>query len=253
MSLFPYYGGKGALVGRYPAPYYDHIIEPFAGGANYALRHGARRRVTLYELDAEIAAMWRWLIAATAADLLALPVLRLGERVASLRQLTDAERRFLAMWAHPGTQGADKVTGRGETAGWARHRERVAAEVHLVDHWTVVEANYAEAHDVTATWFIDPPYQGGGGDGYRHGARSLDYAALGEWTRSRSGQVIGCDHQGATWLPFRPLVAQQSQANTDDRLELVYLQGPQPMTDRLGRVQRRRRPGEMIMRYSGGR
>jgi hypothetical protein len=32
----------------------------------------------------------------------------------------------------------------------------------------------------------------------------IDYPALGEWCRSRSGQVIVCENAGAEWLPFQP-------------------------------------------------
>lgn len=259
MSLFPYYGGKGALVARYPGPYYDRIVEPFAGGANHALRHGERRQVDLYDAAPEVVAVWAWLIAATPAEVLALPVPEPGTMLTTYQGLTDPERWFLAMWAEPGSMKAwraTKVSGRGATAGWAQARQRVAAQISAIDHWTVTLGTYNDAPDLEATWFIDPPYQGGAslaGDGYRHGRSSVDFAALGDWTRERRGQVIACDHEDATWLPFRPLVTQQNQANAEDRDELVYLQGPQPMTDRLGRVQRRRRPGEMIMRYSGGR
>jgi len=259
MSLFPYYGGKGSLVGRYPGPHYDTIIEPFAGGANYALRHGERRDVLLYDVDERIVAVWRWLLAATRAEVLDLPVLGRGEYLDSVAGLSGPERWFLALWAEPGSMKAwrsTKVTQRGATAGWAQARERVADQLDRIRHWRCEVGTYDVAPDVTATWFIDPPYQGGAslaGAGYHHGRARIDYSQLAAWTRARRGQVIACDHEDATWLPFRPLIARQNQANVEDRDELVYLQGPQPMTDRLGRPQRRRRPGEMIMRYGGDR
>jgi hypothetical protein len=259
MSLFPYYGGKGALAGKYPGPYFDHIVEPFAGGANYALRHGTRREVTLYDVDERIVAVWRWLIAATSAEVLALPVLERGQLLASVTGLSDPERWFLALWAEPGSMKAwrsTKVSARGAGSGWAQARERVAGAVDRISHWRCELGPYSDAPDISATWFIDPPYQGGSstaGAGYAHGRAAIDFARLATWTRARAGQVIACDHEDADWLPFRQLIAQQNQANAQDRAELVYLQGPQPMTDRLGRQQRQRRPGEMIMRYGGDR
>ena len=57
-----------------------------------------------------------------------------------------------------------------------------------------------------ATWFIDPPYQVAGRH-YRFGSEQLDYARLAKWCRSRPGQVIVCENEGADWLPFRPLAA----------------------------------------------
>jgi hypothetical protein len=52
-----------------------------------------------------------------------------------------------------------------------------------------------------ATWFVDPPYEVAG-RAYRF--HDIDYAHLGDWCRSRSGQVIVCENAGANWLPFRP-------------------------------------------------
>ena len=72
--------------------------------------------------------------------------------------------------------------------------------------------DYRSAPDLEATWFVDPPYQPtrgmktGQGLGYAPGctSRELDYGELAEWCRSRRGQVIVCEQEGADWLPFRP-------------------------------------------------
>lgn len=37
--MWSYYGAKTNLVGYYPKPKYDRIIEPFAGSARYALKY----------------------------------------------------------------------------------------------------------------------------------------------------------------------------------------------------------------------
>lgn len=75
MTLRPfwrYYGGKYRAAPRYPQPRHGTIIEPFAGSAGYALRYH-RLDVVLVERYAVIAEMWRWLVAATAAEVLAIP------------------------------------------------------------------------------------------------------------------------------------------------------------------------------------
>lgn len=59
--FFHFWGSKWSLARHYPAPEHDTVIEPFAGGAGYALRH-YQRNVVLVERDPEIAALWRWLI-----------------------------------------------------------------------------------------------------------------------------------------------------------------------------------------------
>lgn len=74
-----YYGGKWRTAPRYPAPEHDVIVEPFAGGAGYSLRY-FERQVVLVEKDPTIATLWRYLINATAEDIMALPILEPGQR-----------------------------------------------------------------------------------------------------------------------------------------------------------------------------
>ncbi len=38
----------------------------------------------------------------------------------------------------------------------------------------------------------------------KHGA---SFATLAEWCRTRIGQVMVCENEGATWLPFEPFLA----------------------------------------------
>jgi 16S rRNA G966 N2-methylase RsmD len=69
--------------------------------------------------------------------------------------------------------------------------------------------------NVEATWFIDPPYQKAGK--YYTGHNKMDFEKLGEWCKSRKGQVIVCENQGADWLPFRFLTEHRGsmQKNTE--------------------------------------
>src|SRR5690606_37766424 len=76
-NMFSYYGSKSKLVHLYPEPRYDHIIEPFAGSARYALRY-CDRQVTLVDACPKICAIWRWLINASIDDVSALPELPQG-------------------------------------------------------------------------------------------------------------------------------------------------------------------------------
>jgi len=88
-------------------------------------------------------------------------------------------------------------------------RERVASQVAFISHWTVIEGDYSQAPDLEATWFIDPPYAEAGRL-YRHSSKNIDYVALGNWCKTRKGQVIVCENEGATWLPFRFFMATKS-------------------------------------------
>jgi hypothetical protein len=86
----------------------------------------------------------------------------------------------------------------------------VAEQVPLIKHWTVIHGRYHDIADVEATWFIDPPYFGKAGSHYKHGSDGIDYADLGLWCRSRRGQVMVCENDGACWLPFEPFLKAKS-------------------------------------------
>ena len=82
-------------------------------------------------------------------------------------------------------------------------RARLASQVERIQHWRViVGADYTAAPDIKATWFIDPPYANAAGAWYRY--HDVNYRQLARWCRSRKGQVIVCENEGATWLPFEP-------------------------------------------------
>lgn len=96
-----------------------------------------------------------------------------------------------------------KTGGSGPTNWWGEAiRERIARQVEAIRHWQIHEYSYENAPDVPATWFVDPPYAGRAGRYYRE--KFTDYARLAEWSKSRQGQVIVCEQEGADWLPFRP-------------------------------------------------
>lgn len=200
--FFSYFGGKWKLAPRYPAPRFDTIVEAFAGSAGYATRHH-HKAVVLVEKDPTIAGMWRWLIGASAADVMRLPE-DPEQATGEARALIEFNRNQAARYlGHSRERRSGGFHGE-ESATWCRAvRARIAGQVDKIRHWTVIEGDYSQAPDVEATWFIDPPYQHMDAE-YTQGRAGLDFAALGEWCRSRRGQVIVCENEGATWLPFRP-------------------------------------------------
>ena len=74
----------------------------------------------------------------------------------------------------------------------------------------MIEGEYSDAPDIAATWYVDPPYQTPAGAHYPH--KFTDHAALGEWCQSRRGQVIACDQEGSTWLPWNHQISIGSTA-----------------------------------------
>ncbi len=212
--FFSYFGGKWRLAPRYPAPLHDTIIEPFAGSAGYATRYHSRR-VILVEKDPNVAGMWRWLLGASAGDIMALPEDReaaSGPARTLIEFNHNQATRYLGhsrAW-HEGFHDHDAGT-------WCRAvRARIASQVDKVRHWRLIEGDYSSAPDIEATWFIDPPYVNMDAE-YAQGRAGIDFAALADWCRSRRGQVIVCENAGATWLPFRPFTQVKG-----DRPEVIW-------------------------------
>ncbi len=217
--MFYYYGRKKKYLRHYPLPTMDTIIEPFAGSASYALYgENWRKNVVIVERDAQIAGLWKWLISdATRDDLLSYPDPVLGEQTADLLHILHmASKRW--------------HTYRKATAtpfmmdAWRASKRYMADNVHKIKNWTLIEGDYTTAPDVEATWFIDPPYQGEPGTGYRHGSADLNYEDLASWIRNRKGQVIACDHPTATYLPFQVLQTDLKGHAGKVHAEGVYLQ-----------------------------
>jgi hypothetical protein len=208
-----YYGGKWRAVqaDAYPRPLHTTIVEPFAGAAGYALRY-FEHDVVLVEKYATIANIWRYLIAADPLEILAIPEV---DDVADLPGWVPAAAVALVGFTMNSACSAPRRTlssgrrmlraQRRQYEGWTvAMRMRVAQQVTRIRHWQVIEGDYTAAPDIEATWFIDPPYERAGKH-YVHGSRSIDYAQLAAWCRTRRGQPIVCEQGGATWLPFRRL------------------------------------------------
>lgn len=222
--MFPYYGGKKRLAPRYPSPVFGAIVEPFAGGAAYSCLY-PDRAVTLIEKDALVVATWRRMIAMTRSDVDRLPRLGSGDRVDDVAGVSDEDKLLLRWWASIGvTRPTRMVTARSASV-ITGHLDALAVFVPKIKHWQVIEGDYRDAPDVRATWFVDPPYVNDCGSYYRHNNAAIDFDELGGWCRSRRGQVIVCEQQGADWLPFRPLVMHRGMRHSS--VEVIYTQGPQ--------------------------
>jgi len=222
IRLFAYYGSKIKMSGRYPRPLYDTIVEPFAGAAGYSCRY-ADRRVILYEKDPKIGAVLEYLIGASSAEIMSLPLLDLEDTVDDF-VIPQEARWMIGMWVNSGVASPRKSLSR-----WAKEkidnlpanfwgpkcRSRLAQTVSKIKHWKLYRESYENAvrHTEAATWFIDPPYQKAGKCYAQH---EIDYSALGDFCKSRRGQVIVCENDGADWLPFDPLYEMAGAAKSGD-------------------------------------
>ena len=203
MRFFPFYGSKTSVIGSYPKPKYDTIIEPFAGSATYACLY-PEKQVVLVDADVTIAGLWTWLVKASSADILSLPL--------SGDPGYQEARSLIGFWMNHATTSPRLSPGSWMRSGirpnsfWGPVvRQMIANQLPKIRHWKVVCGSYSEAENREATWFVDPPYIGPPGRAYRCQVRSYD--RLGEWCRERHGQVIVCEQEGATWLPFKPHIS----------------------------------------------
>ena len=211
--MFPYFGRKARIANAYPAPEFDLIIEPFAGSMAWSLHH--RPSLALgFEVDTRVVSLWERIMAATEPE--SPPIL--GSKT------DDLLVKLCSYSEHSLTSGPMTVTSRMLRDWDSLWRRFLDQGVYAREHLQIVEGSYLDAPDVEATWFIDPPYQRANRRGYLHGASTFNFVGLAEWCRSRRGQVIVCEQEGADWLPFEPLTAVSSHRGAIST-EVVWLQG----------------------------
>ncbi len=222
--MFPYYGSKFRLARHYPLPRHDEVVEAFAGGAGYATFHDVKR-AHLIDADPIIAGLWKYLIAVTPGEILALPELPEAGDTVDNYDLPQEAKWLIGFWLNRGSATPKKTrtaystrTDRGQLNWGPRAKDRVARQLENIRGWTVREGSYADEPNRDATWFVDPPY-GDKGKYYRVGFQNFGH--LGPWCRERQGQVIACEGPDADWLPFRSLGSFKSTKGRAD--ETVWL------------------------------
>ena len=202
--MFSYYGSKSKIVDYYPPPKFNKIIEPFAGSARYALKYWQKEVLLVDKYDV-ITDIWTYLINATEKDILNLPEMEKGDNVDDF-DLAKVEKQLIGFCINGGSSQPKKTVQEYNT--WGTARIEISKNVEKIKHWKIIKDDYINLENVEATWFIDPPYMFGG-EYYRHSTKHIDFKKLGEWCKSRNGQVIVCENTKANWLPFKPMVSMQ--------------------------------------------
>jgi hypothetical protein len=232
--MFYYYGAKHRLAPMYPEPLHSTIIEPFAGAAGYSMYWLPRVEdlsTTLVEADARVSDLWIKLLGSSVSDIMEWYVPEVGETTDDWFIMTTATSNGVA-----GCQRM-KVTRRMPDLVASQKRRIVRILDSVRSRVTVIEADYRDVPNTSCTWFVDPPYdhshRGGAvsgsarpkGMGYGAGCTSdlIDYDELAIWCRGRDGQVIVAEQQGASWLPFAPLVSHHDSLGRPSA-EVVWVQ-----------------------------
>lgn len=222
--FFSYYGSKWRLAPKYPAPRYGHIIEPFAGSAQYATLY-YNRQVTLCDANPVVCGVWDYLIRASPQEIMALP--SEGYHIDDFPNLPQEAKWLIGFWLNGGCESPKYTLSK-----WGRQsafktanfwgplcQSRVASQCGLIKHWQIVNCDYRDLANPYATWFVDPPYNNDAGSRYPY--QNGCYRELAQWCLSRQGQIIVCENGGASWLPFNGL--SQHQSNTAEfKVEAYY-------------------------------
>lgn len=220
--MFYYYGRKDRISKEYPKPNFDTIIEPFAGSAAYSMRY-YDRKVILVEKDPKISSIWKYLIEVDSDEILSLPILEKGQSLNNeeFNYLSDVQKGVIGLFLNPGSAQPKKSPGK--FCSWTeKNRKKLSEDVLKVKHWEIINDVYQSSPDIEATWYIDPPYQGNGGQYYRFGNKDFDYLELKNWIMERKGQIIVCENSEADWMDFKPLIEIQGQKRKTKEVIFYY-------------------------------
>lgn len=211
--MWSYYGTKKKISKYYPKPIHDTIIEPFAGAGQYSLfGNNWKKQVILIDKYKVIVDIWKYLIRAKKEDILKLPDMFENNNIDNHNELLPEEKYLIGFCINCGSACPKKTAKKYNN--WNKQKIIIANNLYKIKHWKVFYNEYINIPNKKATWFIDPPYQFGG-EWYRESNKKIDYQSLGEWCKSRKGQIIVCENTKANWLDFKPLRQIQGARNTN--------------------------------------
>lgn len=201
--MWSYYGSKSRIVKFYPKPKHGTIIEPFAGSARYALKY-FENDVLLIDKYPKVINIWKYLQQCSQKDIMSLPSLPAYSKIK--REDFDCDEAFelMTFLIVQGAYRGNYTVSKWGAMRFEKNRSNIINSLHKIKHWKIVLGEYFDAPDMTATWFVDPPYQFGGHK-YPMGSKKIDYVHLKGWIESRNGQAIACENTKATWMDFNIL------------------------------------------------
>lgn len=223
--MFYYYGRKKQISRHYPSPEHNSIVEPFAGSAAYSLRaDNWKKEVILIEKDKQVCEVWNWLKdEATPEKINNLPNLKSGEKSSEFLHIIHAATKQAFKYK------TIKVTPVLER-NWEISKRIMSSSLYKIKHWSIQNSDFSEAPNIKATWFIDPPYKGQPGMGYRHNSDEINYELLAKWILGRKGQLICCEGENGDYLPFKQLLTMPGVAGKKN-LEKIYYRSESDQLD----------------------
>lgn len=199
--FFSYFGSKFRLAKYYPLPQCDEIIEPFAGSGGYSLRY-PEKNVTLYEVYEPLVELWDYLIHVSESEILSLPTQKFDkENPIDEIVACSAAKILMGFWLTESQTSASRYPlSKSRGGNWTEKKKlQISKQLQYIRHWKIENLSFEKIPNRDATWYVDPPYEKAG-KRYRH--NKIDYTLLGDWCKSREGQVIVCEQEPAKWLDF---------------------------------------------------
>lgn len=244
---FKYFGSKNWKL--YPAPNFPIIIEPFAGSAGYS-RGYHDRAIILNDLDLQVVENWKFAQSATPEEIFSLPVdtLKLGEEIFEIPGISRGAAGIIKDWQRVGGNSCTKVSIWGspylrfqdaikkgrDLEEWTKNglwgeniKIRIACQQPKISHWKIFNKSYLELPNWEGTWFIDPPYQHISSGVYANGSDGIDFGQLAEFVKSRKGEVIVCEQEGADWLEGFEILCEnrntiRAKVKENKKREVIY-------------------------------
>lgn len=214
--MWSYFGAKLRIIDCYPKPIFNTVIEPCAGSAPYAVKY-FENDVYLYDKYPVIIGIWNYLKQCSVNDIMSLKCPPKGTVIGYEGFDCDAQRHLIGfMIARVQRTPANTVTSFG-LERFDADKKRIAANLFKIRHFKCEVKSYEEIPNEPATWFFDWPYQFGG-ETYKFNNRKIDFNHAAQHAQSRLGQVIVCENNLATWLPFVPMKTNQGVAKVSNEV-----------------------------------
>jgi len=204
--MWSYYGSKTDQAKHYPPPKFDRIIEPFAGAAKYSLLHWEKEVILTDKYDV-IIKIWKFLQSCSKNDILKLPRPVYPQSLNEFSFDSEEAKLLMGFIIACGAERPRLKATKRKTIDRPNHvnynLKKIANNLFKIKHWDIRSGSFEQLKNQQATWFIDPPYQVGGG---YYVVNDVIYPELKKWSLERQGQVIVCENTKADWMDFKPMI-----------------------------------------------